>query len=281
LQGETFLLFWGQYDVMWYILAALLVADILLIRTGIRTFNREEILAREIDELNLGSMLRKFREYFIGTRFSLASIYRQDMPQLLRANRLPILVTCIALLGGMALGWAIALKYPLPVGAITFSVEADAFKAQMAMPGYSFLPSLNTGAIFWNNVRSLLVASLLGLFSFGSLAILLLLVPMAIVGVFAGEMGALGSNPITFLTAFILPHGILELPAAIIATAFALRLGASIISPPPGVTAGENLLRALADLLKVFLFLVVPLLLIAAWVEANITPEIVIWFYGR
>ncbi len=37
---------------------------------------------------------------------------------------------------------------------------------------------------------------------------------------------------------------------------------------------------AFADLVKVFIFLVVPLLLIAAFVEANLTPQIVLWAYG-
>lgn len=281
LQGESILLFWGQYDAMWFILAALVVANILLIRTGIRTFNREEILAREIDEINLKSMFAQFRAYFIGAGFSLARIYRDDVPRLLRENRLPIAMTTLVLIGGMLLGWAVAWRFPLPSGAIPFRIDAEAFKSGMNAPGYSFLPSINTWAIFSNNIRALLLASLLGLFSFGSLALILLLIPMAIVGFFAGEMIPLGSDPLTFLTAFILPHGIVELPAAIIATAFALRLGASIIAPPPGVTAGENLLRALAELLKVFLFVVLPLLLIAAWIEVNITPQIVIYFYGR
>jgi uncharacterized membrane protein SpoIIM required for sporulation/ABC-type transport system involved in multi-copper enzyme maturation permease subunit len=281
LQGESILLFWGQYDAMWFILAALVVANILLIRTGIRTFNREEILAREIDEINLKSMLARFRTYFIGTGFSLVRIYRDDVPRLLRENRLPIAMTTLVLIGGMLLGWAVAWRFPLPSGAIPFRIDAEAFKSGMNAPGYSFLPSINTWVIFANNIRALLLASLLGLFSFGSLALILLLIPMAIVGFFAGEMIPLGSDPLTFLTAFILPHGVVELPAAIIATAFALRLGASIIAPPPGVTAGENLLRALAELLKVFLFVVLPLLLIAAWIEVNITPQIVIYFYGR
>ena len=280
LQSETVLLFWGQYDVMWYILAGLLIADVLLIRTGIRTFNREEILAREIDQINLGSMFRTFRNYLIGDGFSLARVYREDVPRLLRENRLPMVMTVIAMLGGVALGWVIASRFPLPAGAFPLKVDADIFKNQATI-GYNFMPGIDTLAIFSNNVRSLLLASLLGLFSFGSLALILLLAPMAIVGVFAGEMGALGSDPLTFLTAFILPHGIFELPAAIIATAFALRLGASIIAPPPGVTAGQNLLHALADLLKIFVFLVLPLLLLAAFVEANITPQIVLWFYGR
>jgi len=281
LQGETVLLFWGQYDVMWHILAALLVADVLLIRTGIRTFNREEILAREMDELNLGSLWRKFFGYLRGGGFSLTCLYREDVPRLLRENRMPIVITLGVVIAGVILGWAIALRYPLPPNSLLMQVDAKTFSEQMATPGYNFLPGINTRAIFLNNVRALALASLLGLFSFGSLALILLLAPMAIVGLFAGEAIALGSDPLTFLAAFILPHGIIELPAAIIATAFALRLGASIISPPPGVTAGENLLRALAELIKIFIFVVLPLLLIAAWVEAHITPQIVLWFYGR
>ncbi|MCI0475545.1 MAG: stage II sporulation protein M, partial [Anaerolineales bacterium] len=86
---------------------------------------------------------------------------------------------------------------------------------------------------------------------------------------------------IVFLLAALLPHGILELPAAILATAFALRAGASIIAPPPGVTAGENLLRALADFVKIILFVVLPLLFIAALVEVNVTPQILMWMYRR
>jgi uncharacterized membrane protein SpoIIM required for sporulation len=43
---------------------------------------------------------------------------------------------------------------------------------------------------------------------------------------------------------------------------------------------GEGLVAAAADFAKVFLFLVVPLLLIAAFVEANITTQIVLWAYG-
>ncbi|HEX7594400.1 MAG TPA: stage II sporulation protein M, partial [Anaerolineae bacterium] len=282
LQGETVLLFWGQYDVMWLIIAALVVAVALLIRTGMRTFNREEILSHEIDELNLGAMARMFRRFFLGDRgFSLARIYREDVPRLLRASRLPIAVTVVVIVGGVVFGWLIALRFPLPSGLIDLRVDRATFQQQLNMPGYDFLPRLNTEGIFFNNVRSLLGASLLGLFSFGSLALILLLAPMAIFGFLAGEITAIGMNPLTFFAAFIVPHGIFELPAAILATALALRLGASVIAPPAGVSVGENMLRALADLVKMFVFVVLPLLLVAAFVEATITPQVVLWFYGR
>ncbi len=282
LQGETVLLFWGQYDVLWAVIAGLVVAAALLVRTGIRTFNREEILAREIDELNLAAMARMFRRFFVGgSRFSLARVYREDVPRLLRENWSAIGMTTLVIVGGIIFGWVFALRFPLPSGTIDLRVDREMFQQQLNVPGYDFLPRLNTEGIFWNNVRSLALASLLGLFSFGSLALILLLAPMGIVGFFAGEIASLGMNPLIFFIAFIVPHGLFELPAAVLATAFALRLGASVIAPPAGVSVGENLLRALADLFKIFIFVVLPLLLVAAWVEATITPQVVLWFYGR
>ena len=40
------------------------------------------------------------------------------------------------------------------------------------------------------------------------------------------------------------------------------------------------MIASAADFAKVFVFLVAPLLLVAAFVEANITPQIVLWLYG-
>jgi uncharacterized membrane protein SpoIIM required for sporulation/ABC-type transport system involved in multi-copper enzyme maturation permease subunit len=282
LQAESVFLFWGQYDVIWAIVVALVVADVLLIRTGIRTFNREEILAREIDEFNLGAMARMFRRYFFnGKHFSLLGVYRDDVPRLLRENVLPIAVTVLVVLLALVFGWLFAMRFPLPSDIINLPLDRQTFLNQLNSSNLGFLPRIETSAIFLNNVRALVLAALLGLFSFGSLSLILLLAPMGIIGFAAGEVAGLGIDPATFLIAFIVPHGIFELPAAIVTTAFALRLGASIISPPAGISAGENLMRALADLVKMFVFVSLPLLLIAAWVEATITPQVVLWFFGR
>jgi uncharacterized membrane protein SpoIIM required for sporulation len=83
------------------------------------------------------------------------------------------------------------------------------------------------------------------------------------------------------VTAFILPHGILEIPAILLGMAFALRMGAALVSPPPGLDIGQGLLLTLANFLKVLIFVVVPLLLLAAYIEANITPQIVVALYTR
>jgi uncharacterized membrane protein SpoIIM required for sporulation len=88
-------------------------------------------------------------------------------------------------------------------------------------------------------------------------------------------MPLLGASPWLFLATFVLPHGIVELPATVIATAMALRLGAVVIAPPRGLTVTQGVLLALAELIKVLVLLVLPMLVVAAALEVWVTPWIV------
>ena len=89
------------------------------------------------------------------------------------------------------------------------------------------------------------------------------------------SLSSAGISPALFLTAFILPHGILEIPAMILAGGAILRLGARLASPAQGLGIGEAMLRGAADWCKVMLGLVVPMLLGAAILEVFVTPRVV------
>lgn len=281
LQGESVLLFWGYYDALWYIIAGLAVVDVILFRVGTETFNREEILAREIDTLDLKRIGGRVRYWFSGgQRFSIKRLYMVELPGLIRSNILPIAVTVIVVLGALGLGSYFATLHPLPAAMrIPLRVEPGFEKAFQSQENALF-PRLDTLSIFGNNVRSLALASFLAVISFGIGALLLLLIPLALVGFFTTAAAQVGVNPLLFLGAFILPHGILELPAAVVATAFALRLGAAIMAPSHTRSAGDRFAQALADWVKVFVFLVIPLLLVAALIEATLTPRVVAYFFG-
>ena len=298
IQGESVVMFWGNFDALWYIALGLLVVAVILMRMGIRTFNREEILGREIDELNLRRSGRLFRHFFLASPGQAAlplspapsssparrllrwigRVYRYDLAYLLRHNWMPMAVVIILLIVAVAIGWIYVEKFPIPQGML--SLENLSQQDFESLSGVSFLPSLTTGGIFLHNVQALLLAGLGAVISLGVLAVLMLMVSIGLVGFFAGQMVWLGYSPLAFLGAFILPHGLFEIPAAIIATAFALRIGASITAPREGLTVGEGLIAAIADFAKVFLFLVLPLLLVAAFIEANLTPQIVLWAFG-
>jgi uncharacterized membrane protein SpoIIM required for sporulation len=185
---------------------------------------------------------------------------------------MPITLVALTLVVAFAVGWGYALRYPLPRGLINLDIPEDAFEN---IPDLGALPSLNVGAIFWHNLRVLVIEALLGLFSFGALSLVPLMVPAAIIGFFTGQVPLMDASPLLFLATFVLPHGIVELPAVIIATGMALRLGATVIAPPAGLSMRQGLLLALADWIKVFTFVVIPLLCVAAMLEVWLTPWIV------
>jgi ABC-type transport system involved in multi-copper enzyme maturation permease subunit len=292
LQVEAVFLFWHQYEVLWVLVVGLVVVDLILIRTGMRIFNREELLSREFDEVSLPSLWRTFRRLFVrlpaaayspeggpAAPLSIRRLYVHDVPQLMRLHRAPILIATLVLVGALVAGWAVARAYPLPAGLIDVGALGSVDWAN-DMPDVPLLPGFDVRGIFEHNVRVVGIALLLAPLSFGTAPLLLPLSALLLVGFFAGEASFLGLNPLVFLLVFILPHGVFELPAVILAMAFGLRMGVCIMSPPPGFSISESLLLALADLLKVFFLVVIPLLLLAAVAEVYVTPLMVVRFFG-
>jgi uncharacterized membrane protein SpoIIM required for sporulation len=80
-----------------------------------------------------------------------------------------------------------------------------------------------------------------------------------------------------YMTALVLPHGILEVPAAILAGAAILQLGMAAISLPKGSSLGEGWMTSLAEWARVSIGIVLPLLIAAAFLEVFLTPRIAVW----
>lgn len=293
VQVEALLMFWASYDALWAIAAGLVVVVVILIRAGMRTFNREEILSRELDVLNLRRIAqlwsrlwraapaeaqRAARTLDALSPLSARRLYRTDLPALLREARPALGAAGIVMAAGFVIGLWLTARYPLPPGLIDLSTAAETISREGLadrVPGWSVLPKFNAGAIFGHNARAVILALLASFFSFGALSLLLIGLPMTVVGFLAGQVSLAGQSGLLFLAAFILPHALLEIPATLIATAFSLRIGAMLISPPARFTAGEALLRGLADFTKVFLLLVLPLLAAAAVIEVYVTPAVI------
>jgi len=291
IQAESVIMFYAEYSTLWWFVAALLVVNVILVRMGIRLFNREDILSRELDELNLKNTWRDFKGYFLrppelaaqrgnaeAARFDLLRIYRHDIPLLIKQQTLPLGVIAVVSLIAVVMGIMLARQFPVPPEALPLQeITPDTFESIQKL---QLLPRINTRFIFTNNVRVLLLAGLVSVFSFGSLTLLLTLINVGLVSFIISEVVLLGYNPWLFLATFILPHGILELPAVLLGLTFALRIGAAMVSPPSGLDIGQGVLLTLANFIKVLIFLLIPLLLLAAYIEANITPQIVLTFYA-
>jgi uncharacterized membrane protein SpoIIM required for sporulation len=278
IQAESMIMFWGRYVVLWLMIVAMMTIAALLIRTGVAHFNREELLGRELDTLNVHWMGVTFRDSFIGSAKSrlgwLTSLFR-DLP---RQLSIPVLATSLSLIAALGIGYYLAGRFVIPIN----NLKVDSLQDGVVQ-GLEALPIYSVGGVFtvWlHNLRALMLATLLGIFSFGALGLLVIMLPLVIIGYFMAVLTGIGIAPLMFLGAFVLPHGIVEIPAMIIAGAAILRLGATLAAPAPGKTIGAAFLDALASWTKVFFIVVAPMLLLAAVLEVYLTPTIVARFFG-
>ena len=278
IQGESVIMFWGQYEVLWWVIIGLGLIAGLLVRTGISHFNREELLGREIDALNfrwIGATLWKsFWTKQSGSSSWLVNTYRAELRQL----RTPAVIVGLLLAAGIAIGVILAGRFVLPLNAIQLdNLDAGSLEGLEALPIYSVGGVLT---VWLHNLRALLLAAILSTFSFGVLGMLVIMLPMGIIGYMMASLAPVGISPILFLSAFVLPHGILEIPAIVLAGAAILRLGATLAAPAPGGTIGGAYLEALAHWVRVMILIVAPLLLGAAVLEVFVTPQIAVWLVG-
>jgi uncharacterized membrane protein SpoIIM required for sporulation/ABC-type transport system involved in multi-copper enzyme maturation permease subunit len=281
LQAEAALLLYAQYTALWLIVLALLIVAVLLVRFGIRVFNREQLLGHELDHLNLRVGLRTFWKA-LWPHDGLVALYTREIPAIVRGLRAElIMVLLVLVVGGVGIGLWAAQRFPLPLTTVDLQVIGDRQAMEELISASGLLPRFSPGAILLNNVRSLIVAAMLALMSLGTLALMLLLVPLAVVAYAGFLFAALGVDAGLLVAVAILPHGLFELPAAILATAQAMRMGDIILQPPDEGGGVLGVVREMGHFAKLFVAVVLPLLALAAWIEVYVTPQALLWFINR
>lgn len=123
--------------------------------------------------------------------------------------------------------------------------------------------------LFFNNLQACILLFLGGA-TFGILTIFI----MSLNGIVIGAIMELVSREHTalFVAAAIVPHGIFEIPAFIIAGALGILLAQSLVAEWYGSTDAAVAASAFA---RLFLAVVLPLVATAALVEAFITPVVI------
>lgn len=282
IQGEAIVMFWGGFEILWLIILGQIILASMLIRIGIAHFNREELLGREIDVINLRKSWRVFKAAFIGKATSFKSWLFGEVGNTLRNLLIPILFTAILLPLGIWLGADQAHKLDIPPELLNLDELARLEpRITTTMRAMGFYTAQGALTIWLHNLRAVFLATFLGIFTFGVLGVLILMAPWAFLGFFAQSSGATGVAPLTFLAAFILPHGLLELPAMILTGAAILRVAATLVTPAQGSTISEAFLRGVADWAKIMVAVIIPLFFFAAILEVFLAPQTMLWLLGK
>jgi uncharacterized membrane protein SpoIIM required for sporulation/ABC-type transport system involved in multi-copper enzyme maturation permease subunit len=276
MQGEAVMLFWGNEQVLWLAVAGVMIISLLLIRVGIAHFQREYLLGREIDTINIKWLWNTFWRNFLGGAHSLGEWYRKVLGTALwRVTPALLFMVAIAAVSiWLGYHWITENVSQLIAKASPENLEKIASTAR-EMPGLAGLQqNISAPFLFLNNTRAITLIFFAGLFSFSVLGVILYMVNIGLIGGLFALFQLLGIQPWPLFQYGVLPHGVFEIPALMIGSAVVLYMGVVIVTPQTGKSMGEVILELLADWAKIFIGLVVPLLAVAAVIEAYITPAL-------
>ncbi|EOS63613.1 stage II sporulation protein M [Oscillibacter sp. 1-3] len=176
----------------------------------------------------------------------------------------------------------------LTIWALFFAVCAifPDLRAKLVQMMFSTLSSKNLSnesgkisvlALFLNNVQATAFIMLYGLLPFIQLPALALGVNAMMLGVMASWYAAEGISPLAYLAA-LLPHGVLELPALFLAFGTGLYICGQLTRRCRKDQSARSLWACMTLASQTLLSVLVPLLLIASFVEAYVTPAVAALF---
>ena len=175
-----------------------------------------------------------------------------------------LIITFLLFFATITVGWAGTVENP-SIGQDLLKLFEKEVAGQMSTEN----PADMCIKLFANNLEACILLFLGGA-SFGILTIFI----MSLNGIVIGAIMEIvhKDHSVLFVAAAILPHGIFEIPAFIISGALGILLAQSLIAEWYGSGDAAKDAKAYA---RLFILYVLPLIAVAASVEAFITPAII------
>ncbi|MFT7586408.1 MAG: putative membrane protein SpoIIM required for sporulation [Cellvibrionaceae bacterium] len=281
LQAEAFLMAFKYYSALWWLASGVLVTAIIFTRIGIQIFNRENLLGKNLDFLNVGWIPRFFVGRFLGREMDgvgngVRGWYRQNT-SLIKELKTPMIILGLMFVVACVAGAVAASLYQLPEE-LLLGLRSERTQANVDVMQQVFaeLPLF----IFGHNMQAVLILVILGTFTFGVSSVLIYMLPWMVIAFITAQFALVGENPLVFLSATVLPHAWVELPIFILVTAAALRWQAVVISSPGSRPLSELWVQHAADFSRIMIGYGIPFFLLAALLESFFTPVVIGWVYG-
>ena len=248
LQVEAALILLGRSEFLWAFAAIMTLLGVVLLRMGLAGFSREALLARDA---GLRDPVRR------ATNAIRASF--QDRPGFFRlawSRKAALAIAATGFPVGAACGYLAASTNAIPGSVVRPVLSSLISSAGGKDQGPQFL------AIFGHNVLAFVLAALLAVITAGLAGFLLTFLP----GFLLGYAAALSSWGLAL--SGIVPNGLIEIPAAVIAGGLAIHIGATAIHMEPEGGWSKRVLVAIADYARALRWLV-PALAVAAILEVR------------
>lgn len=248
LQVEAALILLGRTEFLWGFALLMILLAAVLLRMGLNGFSREALLARESG----------FRSPLPRAIAALEASFRHrpGIFRLVWLRRVPVLIAAAGLPAGAAAGYLAGTTNALPASTV------QPVLASLINAAGSDSQLEDAIAIFSHNVLALLLVPLFAVLTAGVSGFLLTFLPGFLLGYAAASSSwavALGG---------IVPNGLVEVPAAIVAGGLALQIGAAAIHMERAGGWTARVLNAFADYVRALRW-IIPALALAAVLEVR------------
>lgn len=241
----------------------------------IESLDMEKILGEIVKREIVQSFLAIFLFFLV-----FKSTKTEEVKDIFKKNRILVLLTFFFMVFGFFLGVFLGESIGEEIQPIIAPIIERAREIEAA-PFY-----IDVLILFGNNTR---VAILLGI-TFGAfMGVFYSPIVLMMNGIVVGVVPSLFNQSLKYLFVAILPHGIFEIPAFLLAGVCGIRLNLSLIKsfwylffPLEGKSPNQLFLEEVKkgfENLKLF-YIIIPLLMIAAIVEATLTPFILNLLFG-
>src|SRR5713101_2178865 len=248
LQVEAALILIGRPEFLWGFAALMIVLAVVLLRMGLAGFSREALLAREV------GLRKPLQRAMAAVRWSFGG--RPGIIRLVWLRRWPAALAALGFAGGAGVGFLAGKTAAVP-GAVVKPVLSSLLRASgAATQGQEII------GIFGHNLLAFLLAAVLAVFTAGLSGFALTFLP----GFLLGYAAALSSWSVAL--GGVVPNGLVEIPAAIVAGALIIQIGASAIHMEPDGGWTARILAAYADYMRSLRW-IVPALALAAILEVR------------
>jgi len=249
LQVEAALILLGRAEFLWGFAGLMIVLAAVLLRMGLDGFSREALLAREV---GLRQPIKR-----AAAALRTAFMHRPGLFRLLWHRRIPLSIAAAGLPIGAGAGFIAGLTGAIP-GSVVKPVLSSLIQAAGEDSG-----AFAAIAIFSHNVLAFAFAVPLAVLTAGVSGFLLTFAPGFLLGYAASQ------SSWSVAIAGVLPNGLVEIPAAIIAGGLAIQVGAASIHMEPSGGWTARVLTATADYLRALRWLI-PALAVAALLEVRL-----------
>jgi len=195
--------------------------------------------------------------------------------QFLRSDFRRVVLFCtLGMVAAVGVGAVLSVLFPDLVNQTLVS-----FMEQVAEAGVvDEAGNLSVFALLTNNWMAMLFSAAYGFIPFLFLPLLSLLSNGALLGMLGALYQANGLS-MWYLLAGILPHGIFEMPALVLSIACGIYLCRNMCRLVTSSSKRIPMVELLSDLLRVLLLVVLPLTVVAAFLECYVTPAVLEMFF--